>query len=254
MKTEVEASVVQAYKTMSKITLESISQTLKEEGWQVLSTEYKNLDTEMEFLCAEGHKVFAPWKKIRTRRECPVCKQNTLKINKPILVEKKKGENRVLALDQATYNTGWSVFDGNNLVRYGVYNSSSEDEVKRFNDVKVWLTCMIENWKPDIVAIEGIQYQQNFGVTTFQTLARLQGVLLDLCYELGIPCKVCPTNTWRAHCGVKGKQRNDKKRSMQLLVKQWFDISVTDDESDAIGIGKYAADAFRKQNEIVNWE
>ena len=41
---------------------------------------------------------------------------------------------------------------------------------------------------------------------------------------------------------------------MQLLVKKWFDISVTDDESDAIGIGKYVAETFNKQTEIVQWE
>lgn len=239
---------------MARITIEGIAQELAKDNWKILSTEYTNLSTEMCFECNEGHKVFTSWDKLRKKRECPVCKQNILKENKPVLIEKKKGENRILALDQATHITGWSVFDGSQLVKYGIFQTNTEDEVARFEEVKVWLISMIENWKPDIVAIEGIQYQQNFGVTTFQTLARLQGILMNLCYELKIPCKICATNTWRAHCGVKGKQRNDKKRSMQLLVKEWFDISVSDDESDAIGIGKYAADAYKKQNEIINWE
>ena len=239
---------------MARITIEGIAQELAKDNWKILSTEYTNLSTEMCFECSEGHKVFTSWDKLRKKRECPVCKQNILKENKPVLIEKKKGENRILALDQATHITGWSIFDGSQLVKYGIFQTNTEDEVARFEEVKVWLISMIENWKPDIVAIEGIQYQQNFGVTTFQTLARLQGILMNLCYELKIPCKICATNTWRAHCGVKGKQRNDKKRSMQLLVKEWFDISVGDDESDAIGIGKYAADAYKKQNEIINWE
>lgn len=239
---------------MAKITLDLIRNELEPNGWKVYSEKYQNLDTEMEFQCPEGHKVFTSWDKLRKKRECPVCKQNILKENKPVLVEKKKGENRILALDQASHITGWSVFDGSQLVKYGTFQTNTEDEIARFQEVKVWLISMIENWKPDIVAIEGIQYQQNIGVTTFQTLARLQGILMSLCYEMKIPCKICATNTWRAYCGVKGKQRNDKKRSMQLLVKEWFDISVTDDESDAIGIGKYAADAFKKQNEIIEWE
>lgn len=239
---------------MARITLEEIAQVLAEENWKVLSTDYQNLDTEMEFMCAEGHKVFAPWKKIRTKRECPVCKQNRLKENKPIIVEKSKGENRVLALDQATHNSGWAIFDGEKLTKYGVFESTARDETERFHQVKEWLYSMIENWKPDIVAIEGIQYQQNFGVTTFQTLARLQGVLMELCFELEIPCQVCPTNTWRAHCGVKGRSRSDKKASMQSLIKTWFDISLSDDAADAIGIGKYVADTHKKKNEIVSWE
>lgn len=239
---------------MARITLEEIAQELAEENWKVLSTEYTNLSTEMCFECNEGHKVFTSWDKLRKKRECPVCKQNTLKDDRPIIIKKKKGQNRVLALDQASRKTGWAIFDGKSLVKYGVFETEKEDEVERFHDVKIWLMSMIENWKPDVVGIEGIQYQESFGVTTFQTLARLQGILMELCYDAQISYKVCPTNTWRAHCGVKGKQRNDKKRSMQLLVKGWFDISVSDDESDAIGIGKYLADTYTKQTEIVNWE
>lgn len=92
------------------------------------------------------------------------------------------------------------------------------------------------------------------GVTVFQTLARLQGILMLTCHEEKIPCEVCPTNTWRHHCGVKGKTRTDKKRSMQMLVKKWYDITVTDDESDAIGIGRYVSQSVAKQTLITNWE
>ena len=241
---------------MARITLEEIAQELAKENWKVLSTEYTNLSTEMCFECSEGHKVFTSWDKLRKKRECPVCKQNTLKENKPVLIEKKKGVNRVFALDQATHKTGWAIFDNAKLVRYGVLEVEGDDEIKRFHEIKYWLVGMVAVWQPDIVAIEGIQYQTNIGmgVTTFQTLARLQGILMEACYELRVPYKVCPTNTWRAHCGVKGRTRVDKKRSMQLLVKEWFDITVTDDESDAIGIGKYVAETFKSQVEIVNWE
>ena len=113
---------------------------------------------------------------------------------------------------------------------------------------------MINNWKPDFVGIEGIQYQQNFGVTTFETLARLQGIIMETLYELNLPYVICPTNTWRHHCGVKGRTRVDKKKSMQLLVKEWFDVTITDDEADAIGIGKYISDVNFKKVEIINWE
>lgn len=57
------------------------------------------------------------------------------------------------------------------------------------------------------------------GVTVFETLARLQGILMETCYELKIPYEICPTNTWRKFCGVRGRSRADKKRSMQVLAK-----------------------------------
>lgn len=92
------------------------------------------------------------------------------------------------------------------------------------------------------------------GVTVFETLARLQGILMETCFELEIPYKICPTNTWRAHCGVKGVSRSDKKKSMQLLVKKWYDVSVSNDEADAIGIGKYVTDTAGAALVVENWE
>jgi len=241
---------------MSRINISLIKEELKPDNWEVISTEYKNLSTEMEFKCPEGHAVFTTWEKMRKRRECPICKQNSLKENKPIIIEKKKGISRVIALDQSTHRTGYAILDNARLIRYGVFEAHADNEVARLHAVKTWLISMIENLKPDLVGIEGIQYQQNvsMGITTFQTLARLQGVLLDTLYEQKIPYKICATNTWRNYCGVKGKSRADKKRSMQLLVKNWFDITVSDDEADAIGIGKYCADTFKSQVEIVSWE
>jgi hypothetical protein len=53
---------------------------------------------------------------------------------------------------------------------------------------------------------------------------------------------------------VKGKTRTDKKRSMQLLAKQWYDITLTDDEADAVGIGTYLTGRIRRNTEITNWE
>jgi hypothetical protein len=62
---------------MAKISLDQIKQEIEQDGWKIHSLEYKNLETEMSFECNNGHNVFAPWKKLRTRRECPICKQTT---------------------------------------------------------------------------------------------------------------------------------------------------------------------------------
>ena len=242
---------------MSKITIESINKELAQTGWKCISTEYKNLDSELQFNCEEDHLVCAPWKKIRTKRECPVCKNNEFKKVAATITPKPKGVKRVLAFDQATHTTGWSIFDGSKLVRYGTFNTEIKDETTRINTIKNWMLSMISNWNPDCVAIEGIQFQdessgQKVSVTVFQGLARLQGVLMDACYSVKTDFIICPTNTWRNHCGVKGRYRADKKRSMQLIAKKEYDITVTDDEADAIGIGKYAADL--NKIEVTNWE
>ena len=242
---------------MARITLDTINEELVQSGWKCVSTEYKNLESELHFNCEEGHDVYASWKKIRTKRECPICKQNAFKKLVETVKPKPKGVKRVLALDQATHTTGWSIFDGSTLVRYGTFNTEVKDETIRINTMKNWMLSMISNWNPDCVAIEGIQFQdessgQKVSVTVFQGLARLQGVLMDACYSVKTDFVICPTNTWRNHCGVKGRYRADKKRSMQLIAKKEYDITVTDDEADAIGIGKYAADL--NKIEVTNWE
>ena len=74
------------------------------------------------------------------------------------------------------------------------------------------------------------------------------------CLEQKVEYQICHTATWRNHCKVKGKTRADKKRSMQMLVKEWYDISVSEDEADAIGIGKFVSDTYIKKNELMVWE
>lgn len=238
---------------MSKITIENIKEELKDTDWELLSTEYKNLDSELVFSCPEKHKVYSSWKKIREKRECPVCKNNKLK-SQDTKVIRRTGSRRTLALDQSTRITGWAIYDDDKLIKYGLFTTSFDDEVARSTAIKQWLINMIQNWKPDMVALEGIQYQKNVGVTTFEMLARLQGVLMNCLYELGVLFTICPTNTWRAHCKVKGQSRIEKKRSMQMITKELFDISVTEDEADAIGIGKYAAEVKNVKPKMIQWE
>jgi hypothetical protein len=76
---------------------------------------------------------------------------------------------------------------------------------------------------------------------------------MNLFYELNIPCYIAPTNTWRAACKVKGRTRADKKKSMKLLVKEWFDVTVSEDEADAVGIGKYISENFSPIVELKDW-
>ena len=143
---------------------------------------------------------------------------------------------------------------GHQLVQYGTYVTEAPGEYERIHEVNMWLASIIKNTTPDVIGIEGIQYQKEMGVTTFQTLARLQGVLIESCMQAKLLFKVCNTNTWRNHCGVQGRSRSDRKTSMQRLVKEWYDIKVSDDVADAIGIGKYFSDIQSPRVEIIDWE
>lgn len=243
---------------MAKIKIEDIRSEIEKQGWTLISDSYKNLEEELVFQCPEQHRVYSCWKKMRHKLECPVCKQNTYKDQNSKVVPKKKGVSRVLALDQATKVSGYAIFDGSELIKFGAFETTLGNEIERDSLIRNWLISLIYTWQPDLVALEGIQLQdsngEKVGVTTFETLARLQGILMLTCLENGIAYTICPTNTWRNQTGVKGRARADRKRSAQLIIKKAYDISVSEDEADAILIGKYASTEIQPKREIVIWE
>ena len=168
--------------------------------------------------------------------------------------KKKKNEYRILALDQATHISGYAVFSNKNLIDFGTFEATAADQIERCVQIKQWMISLIDQYEIDFIGIEGIQYQKEMGVTTFESLARLQGVLAATCVEEKVNYKIVATNTWRNHCGVTGKSRPDRKRSMQRLINEWYELKVSEDEADSIGIGKYFTDTMYPKVEIVDWE
>lgn len=160
---------------------------------------------------------------------------------------RKKGF-RILALDQASITTGWAVYDDKELIKFSHWSSDGKDSTDRIAKTKQWVAAMIESWKPDKVVIEDIQLQrtngEKEGVTTYKKLAHLQGVLINYFYEKNLQYDVVPPATWRSYSEIKGKQRTDQKKNAQLKVKRFYDVSVTQDEADAILIGRYAANQY----------
>lgn len=239
---------------MARIKLDEIKSSLSSDGWTLISETYKNLDSNLEFKCDKGHTVIAPWKKIRDNRICPTCMRERLKTKDFRNTKKKSNEYRLLAIDQATHTSGYAVFSNKNLIDYGSFIANGNDDIERSIEVKQWMISLIDQYEIDFIGLEGIQYQKEAGVTTFETLARLQGILAAACVEEKKQYKIAATNTWRNYCGVEGRSRVDRKRSMQRLVKQWFGINASDDECDAIGIGKYFCDIQVPKVEIIDWE
>jgi Holliday junction resolvasome RuvABC endonuclease subunit len=243
---------------LAKIKIDEIGKAAIDRGWKLVSDSYKNLDTPMEFICEEGHTVILPYKKIRNKWECPICKENQYYHFDDAIKPKSKNVQRTLGLDQATHISGYAIFDDGVLIYAGTYTATAGDEIERDIEIRNWLIQLIQSWHIDIVGLEGIQLQQyndkTVGVTTYQTLARLQGILMAACTDQKVDYRICAPATWRSHCDVKGRTRVDRKRSMQMKVKDWFDITVSDDIADAIGIGKYISETYKKKVEVFNWE
>ena len=239
---------------MAKLKLEDIKKEVSEAGWKLLTDTYTNLTTEMHFECPEGHNNYYSLKKWRQNHKCLTCEANPA-MNVPKSPVKKSGF-RILALDQASITSGFSIFDNDKLVTYGHWSSNGEHSTERIAQTKAWVACMIEAWNPDWVILEDIQLQKfgdgNENVLTFKKLAALQGVLKNYCYEKGIVFKIVPPATWRSYNEIKGKTRSDQKRNAQIKVKNLYDVSVTQDEADSLMIGRWAVHEHEK-NKIISF-
>lgn len=156
----------------------------------------------------------------------------------------------ILALDQATRDSGWSIFDNGELIDFGHWSFSHDDVAMRIHRLCQEIEKKIEEYEPELIAIENIQLQQN--VEMFQKLAWVQGALMRTCIAKGVPYQLVRPSEWRAECAfLKGndKHRDSQKKVAQTWVMETFGKKCTQDESDAICIGY----ALSKQ-EDNNWD
>lgn len=158
----------------------------------------------------------------------------------------------LIALDQATQTSGYSVWIDGALNDFGKYTVDDADISVRIHKICLWVEGLLDRYAPDKLVIENIQYQNN--IATFQKLAQLQGAIIELAQSCHLLCEILAPSEWRSVCNfLKGNEKNraaQKKIAQEWVFKQ-FGAKCTQDEADAICIG-YAADKVAG-NEL-NWE
>ena len=246
---------------MGTINIYNVRNALEAEGWQLTSEIYKNLKTPLNMICPKGHQQQQTFDQWRKHKICDICMAgDPYKVKKNKVPKKGTDTQRILGLDAATGVTGYSIYDDRVLVGFGTYKTSASlPAVERINQVKNWLKAALKEWEPDFVGVENIQLQKygnkdtDVQVKTFQTLANLQGVILDTIFEACIDSDLVRPSEWRSYCGISdGDQHRDaRKKAAQAKVKIWYDIDCTEDESDAICIGKYFCGKLRSNK--IKW-
>ena len=131
------------------------------------------------------------------------------------------------------------MFNNGILIDYSVrdFNNIPDTDI-RINEIKKYFKLIIEKTKPFCVCLEDIQYQRN--QKTYKFLAQLQGVLINYLVENTLYYQIIHPNSWKSYCGIKIREkRNVQKQQSIQIVKNMFDISVSDDEADAILMNIY---------------
>ena len=139
----------------------------------------------------------------------------------------------ILALDQSYRCTGWCVFDrqSKELIDYGKHSGNT------LLGCKDQLVELINEWEPEVVLLESVQQQRN--VNTFKLLSELLGVLKVCVLERGIEFEEVHVMKWRAKNEIYAKDRADAKRQAQAKVQELYGVKPTQDEAEAILIGRY---------------
>lgn len=139
-----------------------------------------------------------------------------------------------MAFDQAvTGATGYSVFnkDTQELITYGKFTGGT------LLNCKDNVVELIDKWKPVHVILEDVQQQRN--VQTFKVLSMLLGVLQIALEERGIAYTIVHVMTWRAKNQIHARNRAEAKRMAQTLIEELYGVKPTQDECEAVLIGRY---------------
>lgn len=153
---------------------------------------------------------------------------------------------KILALDQATKTTGYSIFDNKELIEYGVLEADKKEKnpIERMKQMCDKINNIIVKHHPDFIVFENVQFQNNYG--TFQSLSQLQGIIMALLFEKDIGFCIIEPTAWKSVAGVKGRNRAEQKTSAIQIVKSRYNLDVSEDEADAILIGYWATKTLLK--------
>ena len=236
---------------MARLSEVQIADEVKKQGYELVdASKYENMQSEIVIKCPKGHLIRTSLADFRRPSfTCPVCDKNINFINPNAVPAKAAGSYRLIAFDQATEHFGLSIFDDGKLVFYSLYTFSG-DLVARLTKIRKLVNdIVIKEWKPDYIVFEDIQYQN--GIMTFKVLAMLLGIIHEVCSENEIPFECVSPNVWRKYAGTCGKSRREEKLLSMAVVKEKYNISVSDDVAEAILIGSYGIRMHKKANQMA---
>lgn len=163
---------------------------------------------------------------------------------RPILPKDfKKGKVtlvKILGIDPGLETVGFAFLEDKKLIDFGVIKTSSGDQTPaRLHDIFVDFTELLNEFSPDIIAIEKLFFVQN--VTNGIAVAGARGVLLLVAFQKGVSIlEVSPKDAKLAVCG----SGNAPKSQIQKAVQKIFGLPnppQPDDAADAIAIAYWAS-------------
>ena len=150
----------------------------------------------------------------------------------------------LLALDQATHTTGYTILKNGNIHVVSHFDCIGNDLGDRLEQLRTKVHDLIIEYNIDEVVFEDIQLQdingsRETGIKTFKMLAEAFGVIHELLTEMNIKYSVAQPIKWKAHFKIAGKGRSQEKKMAQAYALNNYNIKCTEDEADSLCIALY---------------
>ena len=101
----------------------------------------------------------------------------------------------------------------------------------------------INEHKPDFIVCEDTQFQKSY--KTYQELSQMQGVLMAYLFDLDIGFEIVSPGTWRSFSKIKGRKRIEQKTNTIQMIKDKYNLELSEDICDAIGIGLWSINKIK---------
>lgn len=145
---------------------------------------------------------------------------------------------RILALDQSTTKTGWSIWESELVEEFGLidWNDRKLTTDERFERMCLSIQELIREKEPEIVLIEDTTMQRN--PQALKLLSRLQGFIIGVCMSNSADFQIIHPSTWRSILKFpKGKREELKRYAMQYTKGELLICDAAEDESESLCIG-----------------
>lgn len=161
----------------------------------------------------------------------------------------------LLALDQSSQTTGYSIFKDGKPIVISHFDCVGNDLGDRLEQLRNNIIELINQYQVDEVVFEDIILQniagnKDTGIRTFKVLAEVFGVVQELLTELKIKYTVVAPIVWKATFRIAGKGRPQEKKMAQEYVLKTYGVQCTEDEADATCIGTHY---IIKKNSEFDW-
>ena len=146
---------------------------------------------------------------------------------------------KILALDLSTKCTGWCVMEDDKIINSGIIKASSMDVLARIEKMIDEVYKLYKEYQPSLLVAEDILPEDMKNIKTSKALFYLQAALMLKFHELKVEIQLVTASHWRKVCGIntgRGILRNELKSKDMEFVLNKYNLTVDDDQADAICI------------------